>query len=975
MASHSPYDPPPLLAAKVRVPAVSALPRPRLEQFLARVWDHRLGLVVAPAGSGKTTLLARFAASIPEPVAWYRAETGDGDPRALLAYIESALSTALGGLAHRPWRTVEDAARALDAWAGARALLVIDDLHGIHGTAAEALVLRLVGYAPPSLAIIVSSRSVPGFDVSRLRVGGELLEVRADDLRFRTWEVESLFQDVYRERHAPEEFAELARRTEGWAAGLQLYHLATHDLRPDERRGVLAALGTRSRWARDYLAGNVLDTLPVELRRFLLETCVLGRLTGPLCDALLGRSGSVEVLDELVRRQIFTTRSEHDDSYRYHEVLRSHLCTVLVEEEGEAAAARCHVHAAVVLEDAGAVHDALLAYCRGGDWDAVGRLLGHEGEQIAHDPGEWLDLVPAVMGDQDPWVRLATARRRRAAGRWSEALAAYRQAEDLAGAHGAGAISRRERRALAVWLEPDRVQHADWSGEVRQATVRDPQAARIRAAEATGVHATAAAGLVALLAGDVRSAARLLARVAQSEDASPTLVTGARLGAGVAGVLAGDAQAVDEINRVVDDAEALGVPWLARLGRSLLALDTVGGQPSDQPPRDWPAEDRWGRSLDALATGLGAVYAGEPVRSDLDAAARDFSSLGAEVLAVWCAAVRAVDLTRDSDRRSALAAARMVEARSRLLEVPGAQAFAQAALAATLPEMRAELGERAEAVAAGCGLRLPPVGHDQGRPDPGVVPAVVTVRCLGGFALAVDGENLDLGGVRPRVRSLLRLLAAHAGRAVHREVIVDALWPDAPGDVGTRGLHVAVSTLRRALPAVQGLQVIRDGDGYRLSLPGGTKVDVTAIEQEAANAQRTHRDGDTASAVASYLQVLDLYAGELLPEEGPAEWVVPHRDRLAGIAIAAARSVAGLLFAGGDPVAAALACNRGLEIDRYQDGLWRSLIDGLDAAGDQAAAGRARARYDEVLLDLGLAPDGDDQQENLRLAPRLRSGA
>ena len=119
---------------------------------------------------------------------------------------------------------------------------MIDDLHTIEGTDAEALLERFIEYAPETLAILVASRSQPQFNLPRLRVLGRVVELGVDDLRFRTWEVEQLFREFYAQPLGPHELAELARRTDGWAAGLHLFHLATRNRSGDERRSVLGAL-------------------------------------------------------------------------------------------------------------------------------------------------------------------------------------------------------------------------------------------------------------------------------------------------------------------------------------------------------------------------------------------------------------------------------------------------------------------------------------------------------------------------------------------------------------------------------------------------------------------------------------------------------------------------------------------------------------------------------------------------------------
>ena len=309
-----------------------------------------------------------------------------------------------------------DAANALDAWPGQRVLLVVDDLHTLEGTPAEAALERLIDYAPPSLAVVAGTRVPPRFNLPRLRVSGALLEIGADDLRFRSWEVERLFRDYYQNPLPPEELARLARRTEGWAAGLQLFHLATRGRAPDERRRVLAALGPSSRLMRDYLTRNVLEQLPTDLRTFLIETSVLGRLSAGLCDELLDRNDSAEMLADLEWRSLFTQALPEEGVYRYHEVLRSYLQGVLLEEVGQPAAHERFRRAGRLLAQAGALPEALDAYCRAEDWEAARTLVGREGEAVADRSNAWIDALPVSMLVHDPWLLLASARRLRAEG-------------------------------------------------------------------------------------------------------------------------------------------------------------------------------------------------------------------------------------------------------------------------------------------------------------------------------------------------------------------------------------------------------------------------------------------------------------------------------------------------------------------------------------------------------------------------------
>jgi DNA-binding SARP family transcriptional activator len=210
--------------------------------------------------------------------------------------------------------------------------------------------------------------------------------------------------------------------------------------------------------------------------------------------------------------------------------------------------------------------------------------------------------------------------------------------------------------------------------------------------------------------------------------------------------------------------------------------------------------------------------------------------------------------------------------------------------------------------------------------------------------------------VKPKVRSLLRLLAMHAGRPAHREVLAEALWPDADVETGLHNLHVAVSSLRQVLDPVAGPGagpvVRREGDAYRLC---GAEVDLAGLAAALAAGRRARAAADTAGARAALGRALELYGGELLGEEGPAEWVVRERERYRAMALEACSELAAACVDGGDLVGAVFACERALSIDRDWDPAWRLLIELHERAGDGAAATRARRRYAEVLGELGVS--------------------
>ncbi len=977
-----------VVPAKVRVPRVRWLPRERLDKLLPQLWLYRLGLVVAPAGSGKTTLLASWAAIADQPVAWYRAESTDGTEAALVGYLEAAFAAATSGLP-RGWRSVEDAAAAIESLPATNMILIVDDFHTLTGSPAEAAFERFVDYAPPTLAVLAGSRTFPAFNLSRRRVSGELLELDVDDLRFRSWEVERLFRDFYGDELRPDELARLARRTEGWAAGLQLFHLATRGKPRDERLRILAGLGSSSRFVRDYLARNVVAELPDELRDFLVRTSVLRRLNGPLCDALLGRSGSRELLEELERRSVFTVALDDEGTFRYHEVLRSHLEAMLVAAAGEAGA-RAQAHrAGELLEADGAVAEALAAFSRAEEWAAVDRLLERHGARLVDGHGAWIDALPPALLVQDPWLTLATARRHRAEGRWAQALAAYTNAETLFGAGDSGTACRRERVALAAWLDPHPAPSADWNGTLRAAVARDPLARRgqpaarpgpagssAMALSGPGVGETLASGLAALVAGRVRDARSILGEVSASATDSPTLGAVAALGAAVAGLLGDDPAGTTDAESAIAAAERIGVPWLAQVGRAALAL----ARPPARGEFGWAdadavriaasrEHDDWAEGLAALAEGWAALMELDEAGPPLDVAVARFRALGAGSLEAWARSLLAGSLAR-ADAPNAREAALAAEAFARSAGTPGPHALAYAALALADPGHAPELRALAAALFEETGLAEPdalkPIGASSpessgtsGLPErPDHVPAL-EIHCFGAFAMAVAGRPVDLAALKPRPRAVLRLLAVNAGRPVHREVIQEALWREAEPEAGARSLHVALSALRRELeppPGSGGHEIlVRDGDAYRLAIPEGSQVDVLAFD-DALRRARSARGRDNAVAVPAYRAAIAAYTGDLLPEDGPADWIVARRDRARADYVEAALGLAELVVAE-QPAEAAAVCTAALGIDAYHDPLWRLLVDARERAGDWAAAASARASYARMLADLGV-PEG-----------------
>jgi DNA-binding SARP family transcriptional activator len=209
--------------------------------------------------------------------------------------------------------------------------------------------------------------------------------------------------------------------------------------------------------------------------------------------------------------------------------------------------------------------------------------------------------------------------------------------------------------------------------------------------------------------------------------------------------------------------------------------------------------------------------------------------------------------------------------------------------------------------------------------------------------------------VRPKVLTLLRLLCLSLGMDVHRETLMEALWPEAPAEVGTHRLQVAVSGLRGALEAagLPGAELLeRRGEAYRFSLPPGASVDVAELEDAVAEASAARSAGNVVAAGAAARRALGLYRGDLLPGDGPAEWIVEARGRLRHRVSAAARELAEDCLAVADERAGVEAARRSLELEPFQDGVWELLSRLHQQAGDQAAAEHALRQRWHAVADL-----------------------
>ncbi len=360
---------PRIVAAKLRIPLPreSLVPRQHLRERLRQGRGRRLTLLSAPAGYGKSTLLAQWASEdrLSTPFVWVSLDTGDADPvrlwshviRGLQAVHPTAGDTSLGELRGGAAAVVSGVVPTLvDELDDAPELvLVLEDWHSCSSPANDEALGLFVSQVPPAAQVVVATRSDPRLPLAQLRAHDELLEVRADQLRLSDGEAAELFAraDIVLD---PDDARRLNDRAEGWVTGLHLALILV--LEHDDRAAFVASFSGDSRSVLDYLARDVLETVPPEQRRFLLRTSILERLSGPLCDAILDAKGSAAVLDQLERANLFLVPLEGRDAYRYHSLFATMLRNELDMEEPEIVPT-LHARASAWLEEHGDVEGAV----------------------------------------------------------------------------------------------------------------------------------------------------------------------------------------------------------------------------------------------------------------------------------------------------------------------------------------------------------------------------------------------------------------------------------------------------------------------------------------------------------------------------------------------------------------------------------------------------------------------------------------
>jgi len=417
--------------------------RKRLHDVLRQGCTLPLTLVVAPAGWGKSTLVAEWLAHDRITAGWVSLDGGDNDPmrfwRYLLLAADQAGSAAGAAALKRLDAAGSDVLRdVLPAFVNALApadaplVLVLDDYHLVTSPQVRASVATLLDRSPAQLHLILITRADPALPLSRLRVRGDLAELRAEDLRFSAAEALDFFSDRLGPHLSEQDVLRLLARTEGWAAGLQLAALR---LRGQADPAAFIERFTGADWhIVSYLGEEVLASLSTEVRDFLLVTSVLNRMCAPLCDALTGRADGAELISEIYRANLFVIPLDDERRwFRYHHLFGGLLRHELARASPERPA-MLHRRAALWYAEHDDAAEAISHAIASGDDELSGRLIAAHWLRT-FNMGQletvraWLDALPAELVATDASLSAARVLIALDTGRLEEVSAAIDTAE------------------------------------------------------------------------------------------------------------------------------------------------------------------------------------------------------------------------------------------------------------------------------------------------------------------------------------------------------------------------------------------------------------------------------------------------------------------------------------------------------------------------------------------------------------------
>ena len=441
----------PLILNKVASPqyATPTLRRARLLDWLNEAAGCRATVIAADAGYGKTTMLWQWEREVAFPCFWFKLDRNDRDWTLHISYLAESIAKRHPGFGRRAHSMLQQMGGPGSSRPGVAAYLlaemherltepctfIIDDWQYVNAvTEVRGLWNQILRDAPATCRFVFASRVKPKLQFARFKTHGGYAEIKTDALRFTETEIDELFRDIYNDPLDPSEVAELERRTEGWAASLQLVEVSLRErTTPEERRTFIQSItATKDSDLFDFLAEEVLDQQTEETRNLLLSTSILQQITPEVAERLTGVHEGRKALDELEQRGLFTNRLD-EERFRYHNLFREFLERRLVAERSESEVVGLHIHAASYFETSAQWPEAIHHYLRAGLQRQAARLIAKYGEEVVAEGrlglvDEWLQQLPEETIKQNARLSLLFGEACGIRGDWDRALEALERA-------------------------------------------------------------------------------------------------------------------------------------------------------------------------------------------------------------------------------------------------------------------------------------------------------------------------------------------------------------------------------------------------------------------------------------------------------------------------------------------------------------------------------------------------------------------
>lgn len=435
-----------LLTTKLHVPRPRAglIQRPRLAERLRAGASRRLTLVSAPAGSGKTTTVSQCVHAGTMPVAWLSLDEGDNDRSRFWSYLigafqihERGFGEAAALLLRSPeppsdesllTALLNEMAQLREEWT-----LVLEDYHVIDDAEIHQGVAYLLDHLPPEIHVTIITRADPPLPLARLRGSDDLVELRAADLRFTKGEVATYLNEAMGLGLSAGDVSALEQRTEGWVAGLQMAALSLRGR--EDAAAFIDSLKGSHRNILDYLAEEVLNRQPESVRSFLLDTSILGRLSGPLCDVVTAGTDGRETLEMLERENLFLIPLDDDRQwYRYHHLFGEFLRS-FVQDAHPDHLAELHRRASDWFAEHGSPTEAVEHALAGSDFERAAALVEQSAETVLWRDSQqttvlsWMEAIPEEFVRTKPRLNLVHAWARFTTGQWDAVEPLLQRAE------------------------------------------------------------------------------------------------------------------------------------------------------------------------------------------------------------------------------------------------------------------------------------------------------------------------------------------------------------------------------------------------------------------------------------------------------------------------------------------------------------------------------------------------------------------